>query len=164
MKKNNKLGFVLAETIIISTIVMTSLVFIFVQFSSINNSFNRTFKYNSVNNLYLTNNIKEYINNDGIDKVITALNQTNVGYIDITSCPVSYFTEYLYCRALMDNINAKKVLFTRNDVYYLQDNIDSYNEFENSLKTFIKYISPVGNNSYRIIVQFEDDTYATLQI
>ena len=50
MKKYDKKGFIFAETIVISTIIMASLVIIYSQFVSINNNYNRSFQYNNVNN------------------------------------------------------------------------------------------------------------------
>ena len=69
MKKSNKNGFILAETIAISVVIMTSLVIIYTQFRIVSNSYFKTFNYNSVNNLYLTNNVKEFIKTQSIDEL-----------------------------------------------------------------------------------------------
>ena len=111
MKKNNKKGFVLAETIAVSTVVLTSLVIIYTQFISISNSYSRSFRYNNVNNLYLVNNVKAYIATDGLEKLINSLNENNYSYIDITSCDSQYFTEYIYCESLLKQSNIKTILF-----------------------------------------------------
>lgn len=164
MKKNKKRGFILAETIVISTVVMTSLVFIYIQFNSVNNGFNRTFKYNSVNNLYLTNEVKKFILNSGSLKLTQALDDNSLSYLDLTTCSTSYFTEYIYCQTLFDNIKAKKVLFTTSDVTNLKAEVASNNSISSGLATFIKAINSSNTGSHRIIIEFEDDTYATLQI
>ena len=49
MKKVNKRGFLLAETIGISVVVITALVIIYTQFINVNNSYYRTYNYNNVN-------------------------------------------------------------------------------------------------------------------
>lgn len=164
MKKNKKRGFILAETIVISTVVMTSLVFIYIQFNSVNNGFNRTFKYNSVNNLYLTNEVKKFILNSDSLKLTQALDDNSLSYLDLTACSTSYFTEYIYCQTLFDNIKAKKVLFATSDVTNLKAEVASNNSISSGLATFIKAINSSNTGSYRIIIEFEDDTYATLQI
>lgn len=51
---NNKKGFILAETIAVSTVVLAALIIIYSQFVSINNSYYRSFIYNTVDNLYPT--------------------------------------------------------------------------------------------------------------
>ena len=58
MKKNNKKGFILAETIAVSTVVVTSLVIIYTQFISVSDSYNRSFRYN--NTAIITINISKY--------------------------------------------------------------------------------------------------------
>ena len=159
MKKNNKKGFVLAETIAVSVVVMTSLVIIYTQFISVNNGYTRTFNYNSVNNLYLVNNIIEYIKQDGLSELKNGLNDQY--YIDITSCSTEYFTEYIYCETLLDNLNVNKVIFTKANVTELKNNMNGLSE---KMKQFINYISLNETNSYRLIVEFNNESYATLLV
>lgn len=158
MKKSNKNGFILAETIAISVVIMTSLVIIYTQFRIVSNSYFKTFNYNSVNNLYLTNNVKEFIKTQSIDELKKMLD--NADYVDLTSC--SYFTEYIYCEALFDSIGANKVIFTKEDLSSLRNNLPS--NFSEKLKQFINYINYENNNNYRLIVEFSDETYASLLV
>ena len=160
MKKSNKKGFILAETIAVSVVIMTSLVIVYTQFMTISKSYARTFTYNSVNNLYLVNNVKEYIKDDGISKLIEALNGIN--YIDITSCPTDYFIEYLYCRSLVENSNIKQIIFTKQNLETLENNLDG--NFSEKMKQFIKSINYDDASNYRVIVEFNDETYATLMV
>ena len=159
MKKSNKKGFVLAETIAVSVVVMTSLVLIYTQFMYLSKSYARTFTYNSVNNLYLANNIKKYINSDGLSNLINGLENSN--YIDITSCSTDYFTEYIYCETLIDSLDVKQVIFTKSNLDDLKTNMDGLSE---KMKQFINYINYKNTNNYRIIVEFNDESYATLTI
>lgn len=159
MKKSNKKGFVLAETIAVSVVVMTSLVLIYTQFMYLSKSYARTFTYNSVNNLYLANNIKKYINSDGLSNLINGLENSN--YIDITSCSTDYFTEYIYCETLIDSLEVKQVIFTKANLDDLKTNMDGLSE---KMKQFINYINYKNTNNYRIIVEFNDESYATLTI
>lgn len=159
MKKNNKKGFVLAETIAVSVIIMTSLVIVYTQFATLNNSYKTSFQYNNVNNLYLVNNLRNFIKDDGLDRLIQLLD--NNEYIDITSCPSYLFDEYLYCRLLVDSSNMKTVLFTKEDISELKNSIDNTN-YSQTMKNYIKKINNSTGNSQRLIVEFEDETYATL--
>lgn len=159
MKKNNKKGFVLAETIAVSVIIMTSLVIVYTQFATLNNSYKTSFQYNNVNNLYLVNNLRNFIKDDGLDKLIQLLD--NNEYVDITSCPSYLFDEYLYCRLLVDNSNMKTILFTNEDISKLKNSIDSTN-YSQTMKNYIKKINNSTGNSQRLIVEFEDETYATI--
>lgn len=159
MKKNNKKGFILAETIAVSVIIMTSLVIVYTQFVTLNNNYKSSFKYDNVNNLYLVNNLRDFIKNDGLDRLIQLVD--NREYVDITSCPNYIFDEYLYCRLLIDNSNIKTVLFTKEDISELKNSIDD-TDYSQEMKNYVKKINNSTENSQRLIVEFNDDTYATL--
>ena len=49
MKKNR--GYVLFETLVVSTVILGTLVFLYIQLSSIKSSYNTSFKYNTVSAL-----------------------------------------------------------------------------------------------------------------
>ena len=159
MKKNNKKGFILAETIAVSVIIMTSLVIVYTQFVTLNNNYKSSFKYDNVNNLYLVNNLRDFIKNDGLDRLIQLVD--NREYVDITSCPNYIFDEYLYCRLLVDNLNIKTVLFTKEDISELKNSIEDTN-YSQEMKNYVKKINNSTENSQRLIVEFNDETYATL--
>lgn len=158
MKKNNNKGFIFAEAIIISTVVLGALILIYTQFMSINKSYQNSFKYNNVDKLYATKNIVDYLKTDGF----TELTKNLVDYIDISACSNTYFVEKKYCQSLLDNLNVKTVIFTREDITSLKQRSDL--PFEEEMKAFIKYIKPDQQERYRIIVQFKDNTFASLKI
>ena len=70
----------------------------------------------------------------------------------------------------MQELNVKQVLVTYADLttYHFQEQIDDYDEFDNDLKRFIKYIKydegDTEVNKRRTIVTFNDNTYATLKL
>lgn len=162
MKKNNKKGFILAETIAVSTVVVTSLVIIYTQFISVSDSYNRSFRYNNVNNLYLLENVRSFINNDSsLNNLVSALE--NNTYVDITGCPNEYFTEFAYCETLLYYSDIKTILFAKEDITDLKNTIDN-TDYSETMKTFIKRINNSTEDGYRLIVEFNDDTYATIKI
>ena len=162
MKKSNKKGFVLAETIAVSTVVLASLVIIYTQFVSVNNSYNQSFHYNNVNNLYLIDNIRNFIAQDNsLNKLVNALD--NNTYLDLTNCSNEYFLEYIYCETLFNYANVKTVLFTKEDMTDLKAEI-SDTSYSETLKQFIKRTNNSLEDNYRLIVEFNDDTYATIKI
>lgn len=162
MKKNSKKGFILAETIAVSTVVVTSLVIIYTQFISISDNYNHSFQYNNVNNLYLLDNVRSFISNDNsLNSLISALE--NNTYLDITGCSNEYFTEFAYCETLLYYANIKTILFTNEDITNLKNIIDTTN-YSETMKTFIKRINNSTEKNYRLIVEFNDNTYATLKI
>jgi len=85
MIKNEK-GFVITEVLILSTIIIGVLVLMFTQFKTINRSYQRSFKYDTPEGMYLANNIANYINENRYDYLVTQLTLKKNGYIDITDC------------------------------------------------------------------------------
>lgn len=160
MKKNNKKGFIMAETIAVSAVVVTILVIIYAQFSSVYNSFYKTFKYNSVNNLYLARNVKNYVANNLNENLINSLNGDTY-YVDLSSCPLAYLNNHSYCKALYEASDIETVIFTHENLDLLKESLNEVNVFKESMNNFIKYINYSGDG-YRIIIEFKDNTFATL--
>lgn len=161
MKKSNIKGFILAEVIVVSVVVISAIIILYMQFTSVNNSYYRSFKYNTIDDLYSVNNIRSFIEVDNLDNIIEQLNEKN--YVDLSSCSNTYFIEYNYCKNLLSTLNVKTLIFTYEDVTNLKKELNTPT-FSEGMKTFIKTISSTKNNKYRIIVEFEDDRYATLKL
>ena len=99
MIKNNK-GFVITEVLILSTVIMGVLVFMYTQFKAINRGYQYSFKYDTPQGLYLANNIINYINDGNYDKLVELLNNTPKGYLDITECNIDNSNLISYCNTL----------------------------------------------------------------
>lgn len=161
MKKMNNKGFMLVETLIVATFLVTTLLFIYVQFNNITRTYDTSFKYNTVNGLYTTKNIIKYISTDGIDALKEGLTQDGVEFINITDCSETYFSENNYCSILMDFSNVKTVLFTNENLESLEDNNSGLDQ---TIIDFINYINYEKTPGYRIIIEFDDNTFASLKI
>ena len=156
MKKINNSGFMLAETLIVTVFVSGILIYLYIQFSNLNKSYEDSYIYNTVETLYALDDIKIYIERE--DQILEYIN-TNIEdlkYIDITDC--SLFTEVDYCKKLFEVENIKSIFITTNQVP--DESIIQYNE---EFTTFIKKINKEGNQSYRIVAEFNNYTYATLR-
>lgn len=156
MKKKLNKGFVLAETLIVTTFVAGVLIFLFIQFSTLSNNYNDSYKYNTVEGLYSLKNIRDYIISDSDFLTYIEENITSAQYIDITDCEL--FTDTKYCSLLFELENIKNIYITLN-------NFDKtiFEQDRESLKDFINKINSEGNETYRIIAQFNDDTLATIR-
>lgn len=160
MKKNKK-GFMLAETIAVSVTVLGALILIYTQFMNIARSYNTAFSYNTVDKLYAVKNIVDYLEKDGYSALSTNLTDN---YIDITTCPATYFTEKVYCQSLFRELGVKTVIFTYEDTEKLRNELNNNNPFSEKFHSFITKFVPDNDNRYRIMVEFNDDTFATLKI
>lgn len=164
MKKNNKLGFMLTETLIVSTFVTVTLMYMFVQFQKINQNYNRTFSYNTTNSLYATNQIINYILDVDFPNIKNALINNSDNYITLTNCPSHLFAEANYCNELFTALKVKDVYFTYDNLTYVKEAMKQDRLIDRSTITFLDYIDyNPSSSAFRIIVYFLDGTHATLR-
>jgi len=156
MKKRNNKGFMLTETLIVTTFVAGVLIFLFIQFSNLSNAYEESYIYNTTEGLYALEDIKVYIESDA--EFIEYLN-TNIPtskYIDITNC--THFDNREYCLKLLELENIDKIFITTNSIP--KEKISGYQE---EFLTFINKINEEGKQPYRLVASFKDSTYATLR-
>lgn len=160
MIKNNK-GFVVTEVLILSTVIIGVLTFMYVQFKNINRSYQYSFKYDTVPSLYLTNNILNYIDNQEFDKLVDYLEQPQLNYVDITSCDSSIVSNTGYCQNLIEESEVTQILFTYENLDYIKSNM---NALDQDMQEYINQIQTANSiNDYRIIVKYENGTFATMR-
>lgn len=156
-----KEGFALVETLIVSTIIATILVYIFVQFNHVNKSYDDNFKYNDVDDLYKLDDIKGYINSlDATSKTTITSKIDADGIIVMNKDDDTYSNiEYLDNQIdLLDNLDVKILVLTRADI----NNVDTSSLSQN-LKDMIKKIDNKSDN-YRIMAEFDNENCATITI
>lgn len=161
MKKIDNRGFMLVETLIVATFLVTVLLFIYIQFTNITKAYDNSFKYDTVNGLYSTKNIIKYISADGIELLTQDLINKNQDFIDITDCSSAYFGESDYCNVLIEASNIRTVLFTKENLTNLKNNA---NGLDQTIIDFINYIDYEKIDGYRVIIEFNDNTFASLKI
>ena len=159
--KKKQAGFILAETLIISGLVLGTLIFFYVQFTNINKKYDESFRYNTVSGLYGANNMKNYLLSSGYNNLVQNLTDD---YIDITSCPFNYLTENEQCNNLINALNIKQIIFTKEDITNLKKNLKSLT-FDEEMKKFINVLKiDYLDNAYRIIIEYQDNTFANLKL
>lgn len=156
MKKINSNGFMLAETLIVTSFVAGVLVFIFIQFTTLSKKYDDSYKYNTVEGLYALEDIVNYIKSD--DAALNYINNNliNFKYIDLTDCNI--FSNKDYCLKLFQIENIKDIVVSTNLVDY-----NYFSGYDYDFIEFVKKINKEGNEKYRILASFENSTYATLR-
>lgn len=162
MKKINNKGFMLVEILVVSVFVSSVLIVLFVQFKKINNSYNVSFGYNTVDGLYLLNSVKNRIitnvNDNSFNNFAAQISDTKK-YIDIYSLMCA--SEGYDCE-LVKQSNINKLFFVRKDAK--NDMLDD-SDFSIDLKEYINYVNfKVENSEYFIIAEFTNGTYASVNI
>ena len=156
--KNNK-GFVLLETLITSTVVATVLIYLFVQTNNLKASYDSSFRYNDVDDLYRLSSIKDYINSLTVEeRQVLKDNIESKSLILISANGDTYDNIELLDNQInrLKNLDIKNLVITTSDI----DNIDT-NDLDGNLKKFIKRIDNNSDN-YRLIAEFNNDNCATL--
>ena len=155
--KNNK-GFMLVEALVMSMIVIGTLTFMYIQFQNISRSYEKSFNYNTITDLYITNEVKNYlINNSLVDTFKNEVDNNTSKYIKIGDITDSGFVE------LKEKGQIKTIILANESLSELKgkktkDLSEKFNDFINYLK-----VDKEGNG-YRLLIEFNDDTYASLRI
>lgn len=170
MKKNDNKGFLLTELLVTATLVSTVLIFLYTQFYTIKRSYDTSFKYNTVNGLYALDNVRDFLVENDIYILTQGLNTTS--YIDLIENNLQP-TNQTYFNTLIDGLNIKYLIFTKQNIEDLINQINSETaltsenyEYED-LKKFIKRIdfdNQDTNDNYRIIAEFNDGTFASILV
>ena len=158
MKKNNQ-GFMLVEALIMSVVVIGVLVFMYVQFQNISTSYDKSFSYNTVNNLYITHELKTFLNdNNYLEEIKEDIASSGTKYVNIAD----YSITSVVWSELKNRGNVKTILIADESLSSLKGRRTSglsekFNDFINYLKV------DKEENKYRILVEFNDDTYASIK-
>lgn len=158
MKKSNNKGFLLAETLVSTIFVAGVLIFIFVQFSNLLTNYDESYNYNKISDLYTLDSIANYIESDNEIYNYIKLNVTESIYFDMSDC--SSFTDdsYIFCTKVMEYCNINTLLVTTNDISKYD-----FSSFSESFKSFTKNIYNKSSEKYRLIVLFNDSSFATIR-
>lgn len=159
IKRDNK-GFMLMETLLVSVFIATTLIFLFVQFQKVRDSYDVSFSYNTVNGLYGAKSVLTYLEENGLANTINGI-KSGSAYLDLSGCPTSYLTEQSYCMQLYQSLNIKKVIFTASNTSGVVSSLNSMT-ISNKFKSFIRNIKNDTSNNYRLLIEYNDETYATI--
>ena len=158
--KNSK-AFALVETLIVSTIIATILMYVFIQFNKVESKYDESFRYNGVDNLYNLDSIKGYINSlDSalITDIVTKINNDDIIIMDKNDDTYTNI-EYLDNQIdLLANLDIKTLVLTKADI----NNVDT-SSLSKTLKNMIKKIDNKSDN-YRIIAEFNNGECATITV
>lgn len=160
MKKNNNSGFMLLETLLVSTFVLGVMTYIIVQFSALKRSYNDSFNYNTIVGLYGVKNMHEYATKYSMYPVLKE-NITTLGYTD-TICSINQANTN--CNKLLTNLDIEKIIFVQDSVFKKNINTDiTLFKEDYELYHFVKKIK-FEDNTYRWIIKYTDNTYATIKL
>ena len=168
--KNNR-GFLLAESLVVSTFVLTVLIFLFVQYQNLMTTYKNNTDYNNPEAIYNLGSFGQYLNAD--PSRLTSLSNSlgSNAYIRVYDkssggCNVNLGLG-TFCDTIFNAAGAKKVIYAGSDLTnlknYIKNNDDSY--LNQSLRDFIRRIDADAiENKGRLIAQFDNGYYATVAL
>lgn len=169
MKKRNK-GFMLIETLVVSTFVITVLIYLYIQFVNLKKSYDISFRYDTIPGLYNTKEMDKFINNAyGYADFLEEVDSNDNKYIELVDkgkCDYLYFSNNVnYCENLVEKLNIKTLLFTSTNIDKLKEKLKTNNPYSNDLYIYIKNLNLKNiENSYILISEFNDNTFSYIKI
>ncbi len=154
-------GFMILEVLISSTFIIGVLILLYIQFINLQKNYERSFTYNTVPGLYIAKNVVNYISEVGYSKAIDDLNNKDNSYVNLSNI---YIDGSLYSDIIKKS-NIKQIILTYNNPSIIQNYL-SLNKndlnFNKKFRDFIKKIPKNEDGGYRIIIEYNNNTYATV--
>lgn len=181
MKKNNK-GFMLAEVVVTSTILLVIMISLFFTFNKIYARYNSVTAYKNIDGMYALDNFMEYImnerENDNINKVIAKVTSDYLFIIKKNDC--QGIIDSNYCSNIQNGYNIENLVFVRQretSVNTLINDIDKDENksiFNNTFREYLNYIqkyyalwkagdNTYNQNSYLLITEFRTDSSSVVE-
>ncbi len=160
MKKLNKKGFFLVETLVVISIVAIVLTLFYRQITNLYFSYEQGFNYDTVQAVHAANNIRIFLEEEGIEEIFTAMGDDT--YIDITNYNFSNSDFY---STLKEKSDIKDIYFTYYDISDLVEM--AYDEyFDAALIRYLKTIEvfDLTNPGYRLIITLNDGSYTNIEL
>ena len=143
MKKN---GFMLAEVLIVSTLLIGVMVFMYTQIRTLTLNYTRSFNYNTVDGLYGARVIKDFLMNENTYKNFDSTTFVESNKINRKDLFNALVTELGINKIIVTNNYSKASSYTGDTSYY-----EAFITFTVTLKE---------DKSKHIIVAYNDGTYA----
>lgn len=150
MKKEDKNGFFLSETMVVIAVVSVVLLGVFKIFSHVYTNYKQEERYNTINAINALSNIKKYFDNKGVSYDSITLNN---GYADITNIQ-EYETDYF---------DAIKKEYSVDKLYLIDMSVED-KTFPNFNVILRKYINTIKTSGLILLVQVNGSEYANIKV
>lgn len=150
MKKKSQKGFMLVETLVVTTFIAGVFIFLFIQFSNLNKNYKSSFKYDTVEGKYALKDIEDYLKADTKFrfKIVHYMNLNE--YLNITECSTELFINTNYCKKLFELENVKTVIILNKDF-----KPTSKNKISEDIKEYFNKINKKNTNNFNYYIVIE---------
>ena len=166
MIKNNK-GFMLAEVVIVSAVLITTLVSLYAGFAKVYKAYEERSSFFDTDSIYALKSIEDTLIDEGLfNNIINEINTSNyVSYLAENRTADSYINSHL--KELLGNYNIEYFYITKYDNASLTTIIESdanniiFNDF---LKYLQKNLTFDNNYNYIFLSKTKDGRFAYLRV
>ena len=168
MKKNRLFGtkgFMLVETLLVSLTISGILVYMYAQFSTINNAYQKLYAYDTTDSLYRTGTLREFLltyTNVGTDVYYSGLTAKVLECWEIAF--EDQYTDEQFCNGLVSSLDAKLIILTKDNmnVSTVLSKVGASLDEKERAKVE-KYLATVlKDESSRLVIFYNDGTMATV--
>ena len=165
MKINNR-GFLLAESLVVSTFVLTVLILLYIQFNNLTTNYKNSYNYNNVESIYDLSSVSNYLlnNNYNLSNQLTASKPYVIVYKN-GSCNMDAGIIDTFCDNLINKMDAKTVIYTSSDISVIQKYVSEKDDsnINQKLREFISRVETnTVQNKGRLFAEFNNGTFATI--
>ena len=166
MIKNNK-GFMLAEVVIVSAVLITTLVSLYAGFAKVYKAYEERSSFFDTDSIYALKSIEDTLIDEGLfNNIINEINTSNyVSYLAENLTDDSYINSYL--KELLGNYNIEYFYITKYDNASLTTIIesDANNIVFNDFLTYLQKNLTFDNNyNYIFLSKTKDGRFAYLRV
>ena len=149
MKKTNKKGFILVETLVVTVFVVTLFMFVYRLTVPAIGEYEQENYYDDIDSIYYSNLYKEMLTRyANVDYIDSYLNEHT--YIDVSDCnDTNVYSNVNYCQLVQENIQATdaKIFLTDYNIKDFKQEVKTNDFFDSEiLSNFREYIKTVSNN------------------
>lgn len=156
---NKKKGFALIESIFMIVFLSVALILVYKAFSVSFQDERKRVYYDNTKDIYETYFVKQYFEENGLLTYLETASLTN-GYIEITCSTItSVNSEYCSFLTGSNNFDIKKMYVTMYDMASV-----NYTNLDPTTVDYFKTLSSEDTTSYRLVVWFNNNHYASLKI
>ena len=166
MIKNNK-GFMLAEVVIVSAVLITTLVSLYAGFANVYKAYEERSSFFDTDSIYALKSIEDTLIDEGLfNNIINEINTSNyVSYLAENLTDDSYINSYL--KELLGNYNIEYFYITKYDNASLTTIIESDTDnivFNDFLTYLQKNLNFDDNYNYIFLSKTKDGRFAYLRV
>ena len=148
------------ETLLVSLTIAGVLVYMFVQYSSISDNYQRFYRYNSVEGVYKAGVIKKFMLETGTEALFTALDS---GVVEINGSS-AYFSDGLWSQ-LSTSLGLSKMYLMK-----VKDSVDIKEEIGRKDSTFRAFLDTIAipkesaaeEDIYVLVAKYNDKSFSSI--